>query len=113
MIDVETAYQICLSMPETEEYDHFGKPAFRVKDKTFLTMNLDEKWCTLRFTPEQQVELCENSAIYPVPNKWGKWGWTHADLERIKKQEFTEIVKIAWQNVLSKKMKEKHQIGEI
>jgi predicted DNA-binding protein (MmcQ/YjbR family) len=104
MIDVETAYEICLSMPEAEEYDHFGKPAFRViGGKTFLTMNLDEKWCTLKFTPEQQVEFCENPAIYPVPNKWGKWGWTHADLEKIRKQEFIEIVKIAWQNVLSKK----------
>jgi YjbR len=113
MIDVETAYEICLSMPEAEEYDHFGKPAFRVlKGTTFVTMNLDEKWCTLKFTPEQQVEFCENVAIFPVPNKWGNAGWTHVDLMKIKKNEFIAIVKVAWQNGLSKKLKEKYQINE-
>jgi hypothetical protein len=108
MVDVETAYEICLSMPESEEYDHFGKPAFRVKGKTFITMNLEENWCTLKLTPEQQSEFCENATIFPVPNKWGKSGWTHADLAIINKTEFIEITKVAWRNVLSKKMNEKY-----
>jgi hypothetical protein len=109
MINIETAYEICLSMPECEEYAHFGKVGFKVKNGTFLTLNLEEKWCTLKFTTEQQVEFSEHIAIFPVPNKWGLQGWTHCELEKIRKDEFINFVTIAWQNVHSKKIKNKLQ----
>jgi predicted DNA-binding protein (MmcQ/YjbR family) len=107
MINVETAYEICLSMLGSEEYEHFGKVGFKVKGTTFATLNLEQKWCTLKFTSEQQEEYSEHQAIFPVPNKWGKQGWTHCELEKMRKDEFAEFVKIAWQNVLAKKLKTK------
>ena len=107
MINVETAYEICLSMLGCEEYEHFGKVGFKAKGSTFATLNLEQKWCTLKFTPEQQAEYSEHVAIFPVPNKWGQQGWTHCELEKISKDEFTEFIKIAWQNVLTKKLKTK------
>ena len=69
-----------------------------------ILTNLEEKWCTLKFLPVQQAEFCEHPANFPVPNKWGKLGWTHCELEKISKDDFLLFVKIAWQNVLSKKM---------
>jgi hypothetical protein len=33
MVDIETARQIALSLPGTEEYSHFGRPAFKIKRK--------------------------------------------------------------------------------
>ncbi len=107
MINVETAYEICLSMLGSEEYEHFGKVGFNTKAGTFATLNLDQKWCTLKFTPEQQEEYSEHHAIFPVPNKWGKQGWTHCDLEKIRKDEFAEFIKIALQNILTKKLKKR------
>jgi predicted DNA-binding protein (MmcQ/YjbR family) len=107
MINVETAYEICLSMLGSEEYEHFDKVGFKVKGSTFATLNLEQKWCTLKFTPEQQEEFAEHQAIAPVPNKWGKQGWTHCELEKIRKNEFTTFIKIALQNVLDKKLKKK------
>jgi predicted DNA-binding protein (MmcQ/YjbR family) len=105
MINVEIAYEICLSILGCEEYEHFDKVGFKVKGTTFATLNLEQKWCTLKFTPEQQVEYSEHPAIFPVPNKWGKQGWTHCELEKIRQDEFTTFIKIASQNVLVKKLK--------
>ena len=36
MADLETARRIALAQPETEEFDHFGHPAFRIKKKTIF-----------------------------------------------------------------------------
>ena len=110
MINVETAYEICLSMLGSEEYEHFDKVGFKVKGSTFATLNLERKWCTLKFTPEQQEEYSEHIAIFQVPNKWGKQGWTHCDLEKIRIDEFTELIKTAWQNVLAVKLRKRKSI---
>ncbi len=39
MISIEFIRQLALSLPETAEIDHFRMPAFRVKQKIFLTVN--------------------------------------------------------------------------
>lgn len=99
MIDVETAYEILSSMPNATEEPHFDKSAYKLKGKIFATFNIENKWITIRLTPEQQAIFCENEAIYPVPNKWGTHGWTHVDLNRIKKSEFIEVLEVAYRNV--------------
>jgi len=46
MVDLETARNYCLKLPEAEEYDHFGKPAYSVKKKIFATLCWRKKeWC--------------------------------------------------------------------
>jgi len=43
MVDLETARKLCLSFQDVIEYDHFDKPAYKVKKKIFATLWLDEK----------------------------------------------------------------------
>ena len=112
MIDVETAYEILSSMPDTTEEAHFDKPAYKLKGKIFATFNIENKWVTIRLTPEQQAIFCENEAIYPVPNKWGAFGWTHVDLNRIKNSEFVEGLEIAYQNVKQNRKSATNKKGE-
>jgi len=50
MVDLETARTYCLK-PEVEEYDHFGKPAYKVKKKIFATLSLEEKRIVLKLSP--------------------------------------------------------------
>ena len=102
-MDVEIAHEILVSMPNTIEDAHFDKPSYKVGGKIFATFNIENKWVTIRLTEEQQVEYCEIEAFYPVPNKWGKLGWTHVDLQKVKKTDFIEALELAWQNVLPKK----------
>ncbi|MCU0326451.1 MAG: MmcQ/YjbR family DNA-binding protein [Spirosomaceae bacterium] len=112
MIDLETVHEILCSMPDATEEPHFDKPAYKLKGKIFATFNIENKWVTIRLTPEQQAIFCENEAIYPVPNKWGTHGWTHVDLNRIKKSEFIEVLEVAYQNVKQSRKSAINKKGE-
>jgi hypothetical protein len=58
MVDLETARNYCLKLPEAEEYDHFGKPAYRVKKKIFATLWLEEKRAVMKLSPADQDFYC-------------------------------------------------------
>lgn len=105
MIDLEGAHEILVSMPEATEVPHFDKPVYKIKGKIFATFNIENKWVTLKLTPEQQTIFCEDESFYPVPNKWGQLGWTHVELKRVKKLAFMEGVTAAYNNIVSQKTK--------
>src|SRR6478609_283010 len=100
MVDLETARNYCLKLPEAEEYDHFGKPAYRVKKKIFATLWLDEKRAVLKLSPADQKFYCaEYTFLFPVKGAWGKFGWTNIDLNKAKEPVFIESLTSAWCNV--------------
>lgn len=105
MVDVEMAYETLTTMPNVVEEPHFDKPAYKIRGKIFATFNIENKWVTLRLTPEQQTIFCEDDSFYPVPNKWGQMGWTHVNLNRVKKSMFMEGVNCAYNNLLIQKTK--------
>ena len=109
MIDLETAREICLSLPEATEQEHFGRPSYRVNKKIFTTLHLDSKRATVKFTPEQQIEYGERypSVFQPVQGGWGKQGYTFIDLEGVQREVLEEAIKISWHNVAPKKLIEK------
>lgn len=104
MIDLETTRELLLSFPEVEEWDHFGKLSYRVKGKIFATLNLDTKKAVLKLTDGQQLEFCENQAIYPVKGRWGILGWSYVNLDGIPPLLFKEVAMMAWCNVTPKKL---------
>lgn len=107
MVDLEHAHEILSSVPNAVEVPHFDKPAYKINGKIFATFNIENKWVTLKLTPEQQTIYCEDSSFYPVPNKWGQLGWTHVDLNRVKKSAFVEAIEVACHNIISGKTKRK------
>ena len=111
MISIESIRQLALSLPETDEIDHFRMPAFRVKQKIFLTVNQPEGRCTLRLSKELQsiFTAVGHGAVYPVPNKWGTaYGWTHLDLEKAPWELFEDALKMAWREVAPPKFAQKY-----
>ncbi|MBK9933400.1 MAG: MmcQ/YjbR family DNA-binding protein [Cytophagaceae bacterium] len=99
---------LCLSLPEAEKGPHFENVAFKVKGKIFATLNTKESRATLKFKPEEQnIYLKINpEAIFPVPNKWGKHGWTHLLYTQISKEIALELLKIAYVSVAPPKLKQ-------
>jgi hypothetical protein len=105
MVDLETARNYCLKLPEVGEYDHFGKPAYRVKKKIFATLWLDEKRAVLKLSPADQSFYCmKHSFLFPVKGAWGKYGWTNIDLNKTNKSVFSESLTSAWFNVAPKRL---------
>src|SRR6185369_5796920 len=101
MVDLETARNLCMALPQTEEYDHFGQPAYRVKKKIFATLNLDEKRVVVKLSKMEQPLLCEEyqQCLYPVKGKWGTFGWTYVDLNKVSEGVFKKLLEAAWKNV--------------
>ena len=105
MIDIETVRQIALSLPGTEEYDHFGKPAFRASNRIFATLWVPEQLVMVKLSPiDQSVFSAFNPAvIYPVPNKWRLQGCTFFELKEVRRDMLEDTLTTAWQAVVSKK----------
>lgn len=110
MITVETFRKFALSLPETDEQPHFDISSFRVKNKIFATLNKAENRGTLRFSAENQdvFTIVSKGAIFPVPNKWGQYGWTHIDLSKAEWELCQDAIQSAWCFVAPKKLLAQH-----
>jgi hypothetical protein len=105
MADIETAKQIALSMPDTEEYDHFGRPAFKIKGKrTFATLWPAENCMMVKLSLVDQsvFHSFDATIFYPVPNKWGAKGATFIELSKVRPDMLQDAITTAWESALKK-----------
>jgi hypothetical protein len=105
MINIETARQIALSLPDTEEYDHFGRPAFKIRGKrTFATLWPAEQRIMVKLSLIDQsvFNSFDPTIFYPVPNKWGLKGATLIELSKVRSDMLTDAITTAWETALKK-----------
>ena len=108
----ESFRQLALSFPGTEENPHFDRRAFKITGKRiFATLHEKSISINLKLPQVDQKEYCalDENAIYPVPNKWGKQGWTFVKLDKIKKDMLIDILTTAYCEVAAKKLSRKFQ----
>ena len=98
MITLEEFRDLSLALPETKEEPHFEKPSFRIKKKIFAVFNIKTGIATIKLSEKEQdlFSLADKKNIYPVPNKWGKFGWTHVQLAEINKGLLNEALIAAY-----------------
>lgn len=106
MVNEQTCRQLALSFPETNEAPHFQKQSFRVGKKIFATMNLKENRICVKLSEIDQdvFSSFDKDIIYPVPNKWGKMGWTLVNLGRIRRDMLIDILTMAYCAVAPKRL---------
>lgn len=111
MIDIKSVQKLALSFDDTEEKPHFEKTSFRVKNKIFATVDAKKKQACIKLSEiDQSVFSAYNpSIIYPVPNKWGKQGWTMVELSKVPKEMFKDALTTAYCAVAPKKLAEKYK----
>ena len=105
-MDANHFRMLALAFPETEESPHHEKSSFKVKKKIFATLNEAEDRATLRLSLMDQSIFCaiDENIIYPVPNKWGKQGWTHIAISNITLEMLEGILIAAYCEVAPKKL---------
>lgn len=110
MVTIEVFRKLARSFPETEELPHFENTSFRVRKKIFATLSEKNKRVCLKLSEIEQSVFCsfDKTVIYPVPNKWGKLGWTFVELENIKRKMLIDAVTRAYAEVAPKKLAEKY-----
>ncbi|MBK5279895.1 MAG: MmcQ/YjbR family DNA-binding protein [Bacteroidia bacterium] len=106
MVDVETVRKLALSFPETAEQDHWGRPSFSVKKKIFVTVWLSEKRAVLKLSLIDQSVFTEYNPeiFYPIPNAWGKKGWTFVELKKVRKDMLKDVLNLAWRGAAPKSL---------
>lgn len=104
MVNMATVREMALSFPGTDEYAHFDKIAFRVKKKIFASVDEKANKIVFKLSVIDQSVFCvfDKTIIYPLPGAWGKKGWTRADMKKIRKDMFRDILTTAYNTVASK-----------
>lgn len=106
MVDIETARQIALALPDVEEYDHFGRPAFkRTGKRTFATLWPAENRMMVKLSLVDQsvFHSFDPSVFYPLPNKWGLKGATFVELSKVRPDMLDDAIATAWETASLKK----------
>lgn len=98
---------VSLSFPETSEEPHFEKTSFRVRKKIFATYDFKTQLASLKLSEKNQdlFSLFDSRLIFPVPNKWGKQGWTLAKIEDLEEHVIRDLLCAAFNQVAPEKLK--------
>lgn len=106
---------IALSFPEVTESPHFDKTSFRVAKKIFATCNETENRITLKLSEADQFAFSDigMGVIYPVPNKWGKQGWTNLELDKLADAVVIEALKAAYIAVAPERLAKLVELNDI
>jgi YjbR len=96
--------RIALSLAGTAEAPHFDRAAFKVA-RIYVTLAADGRTANFKFTPDEQEFKCMMApdAFAPVPNAWGRQGWTTAELSKLSAAELRNALETAWAHAVAKK----------
>ncbi len=107
-VSIELFRKLALSLPEITEEPHFEKTSFRVAKKIVATVNVTENTATIKLNEIEQNVYCSNPKyLSPVPNKWGKQGWTIIHLNTISEEMCREALQSSYNQVAPKRLKNK------
>ncbi len=104
MVATETVRKLATSLDDVKEEPHFEKTSFRIRKKIFATMDERKRQVTLKLSEMDQslFSAFDQTIIYPVPNKWGKQGWTVVELDRVPEDTFKDAMEAAYSTVKAK-----------
>ena len=108
MISTNLLRQLALAFPETTEQPHFDKTSFRVGKKIFATLNEKVPRVTVKLSAKDQdlFGLYDAAVVYPVPNKWGRQGWTQIDLTQVPEEMLKDALRAAYCEVAPRRLAE-------
>jgi predicted DNA-binding protein (MmcQ/YjbR family) len=106
MVKLELFRKIALSFPGAEESAHFEKISFIVRKKIFATYDNKTGLACIKLSEIDQniFSLAGKPVIYPVPNKWGRFGWTYIHLDKIGKDILKNALGKSYSEVAPKKL---------
>ena len=88
---------MALALEGTSESPHFDRAAFKVA-RIYVTLAADGRTANFKFTPDEQEIKCLvlPEAFAPVPNAWGRQGWTTATLAQLTGADLAAALETAW-----------------
>jgi predicted DNA-binding protein (MmcQ/YjbR family) len=103
MVTLTHFTKAALALPDVVEAPHFDRNSFRIKKKIFATLDSKLSRACIKLSEIEQSVFCISPAIYPVPNKWGKQGWTFIELKSVNKNLCMDALYTAYNTVAGKR----------
>jgi hypothetical protein len=111
MVTITTFRKLALAFPDVTEEPHFERTSFRYKKKIFATYSEKENTAMLRLSEIDQSVFSsyeDGTVFYPVPGAWGKMGATYVNMAKVRKDMFTDALKLAYEGLANVKAKTKN-----
>jgi hypothetical protein len=92
---------LALALDGTTEAPHFNRAAFKVV-RIYATLTADGRTANFKFTPDEQEFKCMMlpKGFAPVPNAWGRQGWTTGTLSKLTTADLKAALEMAWAHAL-------------
>ena len=102
--------RLAMTLEGTTSAPHFERSAFKVQ-RIYATLASNSLTANIKLTPDEQELKCLTApeAFQPVPNAWGKQGWTTVQLAALSPDELGQALRVAWQHALPKKRAKRHR----
>ncbi len=109
MITPSTIQKLALAFDEATEEPHFEKTSFRIKKKIFATVDeVNMRLCVkLSLVDQSAFSAYDKEVVYPIPNKWGKQGWTFIELKTVPLSMVEDALTCAYCEVAPAKLAQK------
>jgi hypothetical protein len=105
MLTLMEVREIALSLPESEEIEHWSNPSFRINNKIFLIIQEDLKTITVKTTKEERdFYTNKDPETFRIPESFSNMNYMHINLEAAEKEEVINMIKSAWGRVAPKKL---------
>ncbi|WP_258881302.1 MmcQ/YjbR family DNA-binding protein [Paenibacillus sp. sptzw28] len=105
LISINEAREFILSLPETVEIDHFGKPSFRINNKIFATIQPDGITLTIKTVGEDRtIYTTMDPETYRIPETFSKLNYMHINLYTASPEELKGLLNKAWRSVAPKRV---------
>jgi hypothetical protein len=94
--------RLAMSLPETQEHDHWGHQGFRVGEHTYGVLWAKERIAILKLSRDDQHALLSMDPYTFTVDQWAEQGWTKILLKGITPGDFESQLELAWRQVATK-----------
>jgi hypothetical protein len=105
MVTTDEVRNLALSLPEAEEHEHWGKPAFRVRNKIFAVIQPDGVSLVIKTTKDDRVAYTTMAPeIFQLPDSFTNLAYMMVRIDRVDPEEFHVLLIRAWKLVSPKNL---------
>jgi hypothetical protein len=105
MMSVEEVRAFALSLPESEEIEHWGKPSFRIRNKIFAVIQEDGVSLVVKTAGEDRlIYTTMDSKVYSIPRSFSNLNYMIVNLDLVNSKELRGLLIKAWSSIAPKKL---------
>ncbi|MFC5405850.1 MmcQ/YjbR family DNA-binding protein [Cohnella soli] len=105
MMTVQEVRDYCLSLPETIESEHWGKPSFRIRNKIIAVIQPDGYTVTIKSTAEDKAYYAEiEPSVYRIDESYATVHYLNVHLPLAERAEVQGLIRKAWCAFAPKKL---------